>query len=100
MENQNVWERRVAGLFQTLTPPAFALLGFACGGGAVDTRYFLRGEVDVANADEQFTLMYASSWLHERRRDRRLHRPAVHRRRRAALTRRHTRRADLLSHAV
>ena len=30
----------------------------------MDNRYFLRGEVDVSNADEQFALMYASSWLH------------------------------------
>jgi anti-anti-sigma factor len=54
----------VAGLFQTPTPPAFALLCLECGGEAVNTRYFLRGEVDVSNADEQFALMYASSWLH------------------------------------
>ena len=30
----------------------------------MDNRYFLRGEVDVSNADEQFALIYASSWLH------------------------------------
>ena len=30
----------------------------------MDNRYFLRGEVDLSNADEQFALMYASSWLH------------------------------------
>jgi anti-anti-sigma factor len=30
----------------------------------VDNRYFLRGDVDVSNADEQFALIYAVSWLH------------------------------------
>ena len=30
----------------------------------MDNRYVLRGELDVSNADEQFALIYAMSWLH------------------------------------